>query len=123
MYVVQPAETKFDQLSAEKEKLDSEVKRLNRAVSMLHTGPFLLGLELCLKVQCFAVRHNSHAVMLQLDAAKAAQAGHDFDINYRNTRIDEVRFLGFRPVGRSKWICWQRHFPAYCGQLCGGTAG
>lgn len=40
-YVLQAAETKFDQLSAEKEKLDSEVKRLNRAVSMLHSGQFL----------------------------------------------------------------------------------
>ena len=36
-YAVQAAETKFDQLSAEKDKLDNEVKRLNRAVSMLLT--------------------------------------------------------------------------------------
>ena len=32
--VLQAAETKFDQLSAENEKLDNEVRRLNRAVSM-----------------------------------------------------------------------------------------
>ena len=37
--------------------------------------------------------------MLQLDAANATQAGHDFDINYRNTRIDEVRCQGFKPGG------------------------
>lgn len=49
--------------------------------------------------------HNLNAVMLQLDAAKATQAGHDFDINYRNTRIDEVQFLGFRPFGQSKYFC------------------
>lgn len=55
MHVVQPAETKFDQLSAEKDKLDSEVKRLNRAVSVLHTGPSLLCLELYLKILfCYA---------------------------------------------------------------------
>lgn len=45
-YVLEAAETKFDQLSAEKEKLDNEVKRLNRAVSMLLTGPFHLYLIL-----------------------------------------------------------------------------
>ena len=48
------------------------------------------------------MQHNLNAVMLQVDAAKAAQAGHDYDINYRNTRIDEVRFLGFEPGGQSK---------------------
>lgn len=42
--------------------------------------------------------------MLQLDAAKDAAAGHAFDINYRNTRIDEVTLLSFEPIGQSRFL-------------------
>lgn len=42
--------------------------------------------------------------MLQLDAAKDAAAGHAFDINYRNTRIDEVTLLSFEPIGSGELL-------------------
>lgn len=71
---------------------------------------------------CITTMHNLNPVMLQLDAAKDAAAGHAFDINYRNTRIDEVTLLSFELIKLSRFFVGRCIFQPTAANS-GGSAG
>lgn len=76
------AENKYTHLTAENEKKDSEIRRLNRAV---HTYVALRSIP---PVQSKLL---TSLLALQLEAAKADRDKVQEDVTLRNARIEEVR--------------------------------
>ena len=85
------AETKYNHLTAENEKQDSEIRRLHRAV--MPDAYACVCVHMMPEVHCamgMSTSSQVSEVLPQLEAAKIDREKVNGDISFRNTRIEEV---------------------------------